>query len=210
MALDWNQEVSLATIMDIARPGKGGSKGSATIPTKTTMNLYQPETKTINLRKAVILLVLALILIGVFVKFGVIDQFAALSQKQAQLEEQQAILIKYAGSVEGYKEVQELYEAYVAQYGSDTPDAIAVLEMVEKRVMGKATVTGITLSGETLTLTMEDVSLETVGDLASDLEKEPTVKATNVMTATAQSEDTQKTVSTLVVTLVGTQGEEDK
>ena len=194
--------------MDIARPGKGGDKGSATIPTKTTMNLYQPEAKTINLRKAVILLVLALILIGVFVKFGIIDQFAALSQKQAQLEEQQTILIKASGSLEDYREVQELYEAYVAQYGSDTPDAIEVLDMVEKRVMSKATVTGITLSGETLTLTIEGVSLETVGDLASDLEKEPTVEATNVMAATAQSDDTQKTVSTLVVTLVGSQDEE--
>ena len=193
--------------MDLARSSRGGDKGTSKLPSKTTMNLYVEEARGINLRKAVIMLVLGLLLVGVFVKFGVIDPLSTLAAKQQQLTEQQNLLTKAAGSISDYAEIKELYEAYVVEYGTGVPDAIEVLDMVEQRVMGQATVTGITLSGQTLTLTIEGVSLETVGSLASNLEKEPMVQGTNVTSASTQ-DNVETTVSTLVVTLADAQGKE--
>ena len=208
MALDWSKEVSLSTIMDLARPGKGGGKGSAAIPTKTTMNLYQVERAKTNLRTAILAGVLVLVIVLAVVKFGVLDPLSTLSQKQAQLERQQQLLETIASGSSGYEEIKELYDAYVAEYGGNAVDAIEVLDMVEERVMGTATVSNITLSGTTLTLTIEGVSLQTVGDLASDVEKEAMVEATNVTSAATQNDSAEDTVATLVVTLVSQSEEE--
>ena len=208
MALDWNKEISLATIMDLARPGKGGGQGTGQVPSKTTMNLYQIERAKTNLRTAVLVGVLALVILAAFVKFGVLDPLGTLSAKQAQLERQQELLTKAAAGSEDFAEVKKLYDAYEAQYGSETIDAISVLDMVEQRVMGRATVSKIVLSDNTLTLTIEGVSLQTVGDLASEVEKEPMVQSTNVSSAATQEEGAENTVSTLVVTLVSQSEEE--
>ncbi|MBR3159481.1 MAG: hypothetical protein IKF14_10325 [Atopobiaceae bacterium] len=208
MALDWNQEVSLATIMDLVRPGQKGKKGGSGLPSKTTINLYQPEASTMNLRKAVLILVLSLVVLAAFLKFGVLDPLTTLSQKQAQLQQQQELLTKAASATKDYREVQELYNAYVAEYGSGAADAISVLDMVEKRVMGSAKVTGIVLADHTVTLTIEGVSLQTVGDLASDLEKDPMVLSTNVSKAATQNAGTEETSSTIVIMLAGAESKE--
>ena len=195
--------------MDLVRPGQKGNKGTGDLPSKTTINLYQPEASGMNLRKAVLTLILVLVVLVAFVKFGVLDPLATLSHKQAQLEQQQELLTKAAASTDGFRDVRDLYDAYVAKYGTGAPDAISVLDLVEKRVKSSAKVKGIVLSGQTLTRTIEGVSLQTVGDLASDLEKDPMVASTNVSKAATQKDSTGQTASTLVVTLVGLESEED-
>ena len=188
--------------MDLARPGKGGGQGASQIPSKTTMNLYQVEHAKTNLRTAVLVGVLVLVVLMAFVKFGVLDPLGTLSQKQAQLERQQQLLTKAAEGSGDYAEVKELYDAYEAEYGSEMIDAIAVLDMVEQRVMGRATISNIVLADNTVTLTLEGVSLQTVGELASEVEKEPMVRATNVSSAETKDNGAENTVSTLVVKLV--------
>ena len=188
--------------MDLARPGKGGRQGTAQVPSKTTMNLYQAERSKTNLRTAVLVGVLILVVMVAFVKFGVFDPLANLSQKQDLLARKQDQLAEAAMGSSDYAEVKELYEAYSTQYGTDVVDAIAVLDMVEGRVMSKATVSNIVLSGNTLTLTIEGVSLQTVGDLASEVEGEPMVTSTNVSSASTKDDSAENTISTLVVTLV--------
>ncbi|MBR3317870.1 MAG: hypothetical protein IKG21_08675 [Atopobiaceae bacterium] len=206
MALDWNKEISLSTILDLARPGRKKGAGSGSVPTKTTMNLYQGEQKSGDMRKHVLLAILGVVVALAFVKFGVLDQFDKLARKQAQLAEQQALLDELGGGVENYQEVFELYEAYVKEYGTGKNDVISVLELVEKDVMPAAHVTEIVLAENTLTLNLEGVSLETVGDLAKKLEKNDMVVRTSVTSAntkavSSQGGETQTSTSTIVVAL---------
>ena len=209
MALDWKKEIDLSTILGFVKKGKSGSKGGTELPTKTTMNLYQSEKQAANVRKIVLVGVLLLVCGAAFVKIGVLDQLSYLSQKEGELAEQQALVSRMSNAVGDYDEVAELYDAYVAKHGIDSTDAIAVLDLVERRVMGKATVSKIVYDKGVITLTIKGVSLQTVGDLASELEKEAMVASTHVTSASRQQADAADTESTLVVSLVASQGGEE-
>lgn len=210
MALDWNREINLTTVKNLIGRKKGGgsSVGPTSYPTKRTMNLYQGDAQSVDVRKYVLLGVLAAVVIVAFVKFGVIDQLGALNQKQYELEQQQMLLASATGNTSEYAQVKELYDAYTAQYGSSSIDAISVLDMIEQRVKPVAAVSSIVLSDGTLTLTLNNVPLNVVGDLAKDLENQPMVSGCHVTTASTQNVEGQNTVSTLVVTLNGAGGEE--
>lgn len=201
MALDWKQEINLSTITGLFKRGKGASAGSSALPTKTTMNLYQGDPKTTDIRKVVIVGVLLFAFIALFVKFGVLDQLARLSQKQGELAEQRMITESSKAAAMDYDEIKEVYDAYQARYGGSRVDAIAVLDMVEQLVMPAAQVTSIVFSDSTLTLTLYDVPLDTVGNIAKTLEGQSMVSAVNVTTASTHNAEGMNTVSTLVVTL---------
>lgn len=207
MALDWNKEVSLSTILGMVKKGKDSGAVSTDLPTKTTMNLYQTEKAATDLRKVILLGILGLVCLIAVVKFGVLDPLGELSQKQSNLAQQQAMLLEMSNPSSEYAEVAEEYAAYTAKFGTGATDAITVLNMVQDKVMNQATVTGIVLADSTLTLTIQGTSLETVGNLASELEKESIVLGTNVTTASTQKDKSADTTATLVVTLVGPQEE---
>ncbi len=202
MALDWNKNISLSTILDLVKKGdKGGKKASSEMPTKTTMNLIETEQSSSDVRKKVLIGILAAVVLIAFVKFGILDPFATLRTKQAELERQQAALAEMMGADGDYQDVAKLYEAYTKQYGNGSADAISLLDMVDQRVRPVAKVTQIVFADNTLTLTVEGASLQTVGDLASNLEKDPMVASTVVKSSETQQSASSTTVSTIVVVL---------
>lgn len=207
MALDWKQEISFKTVLDLAKSKKGPSSGNTEYPTKETMNLYQGDKKTTDIRKLVIVGVLFALFIALFVKFGVLDQMAKLSQKEAELAQEQRTASAMKTSTEEYNEIKELYDAYMVRYGENSTDAIAIMDMVEQHVMGQASVSAMVYSDNTLTLTLYNVPLDTVGNLAKDLEGQSMVSSVNVSTVTTQNIEGNNTVSTLVITLVGAESE---
>lgn len=208
MALDWKKNVSPSSVKGLFGKGGGVSAGSS-YPSKTTMNLYVGDTKTADVRKVAVAGVALALLIGLFVKFGVLDQLAMLSQRQGELAEQQLLVDSMDASLDEYAAVKEVYDSYMVRYGGGSADAISLLDMVEQHVMNTARVTSLVLSDGTLTLTLYDIPLDTVGDLAKDLENQDVVTSVNVSTATTQKAEGQNTVSTLVITLAGSGNEEE-
>ena len=208
MALDWNKEVSLGTILDVVRPKGDGSPGSSAYPSKTTMNLYQGDDKESDIRKVIVVGVLLFAAIAVFVKFGVLDQLSYLSQKEGELAHQQALVAAAKKGASNYDEIKESYDAFLAQYGSGSIDAIAVLDMIDQHVKNVAEVSSVTLSKGILTVTVSDVSLDTAGNLAKDLESQSMVENVNVSTANMKNKDGVVTDATLVISLVGAESEE--
>ncbi|MDO4538507.1 MAG: hypothetical protein Q4B54_10135 [Coriobacteriales bacterium] len=202
MALDWNQEVSLSSIKNILKKGKGASLGSGDLPSKTTMNLYQGEERTFDLRKLILAGILVLVVLIALLKFGVFDQLDALNRKQTELAEQQALAAAVKEGTTDYASVKEVYDAYTAHYGAVTHDAISILDLVEQHVMSITTVTKITLADNTLTLTLSNVPLDTVGNIAKDLENQTVVKSVNVTTAGTQNSGQNTVSATLVISLV--------
>jgi hypothetical protein len=207
MALDWKKEVKLGDLLPFLKGGKKSGGGSTTYPTKTTMNLYQGDVQTTDVRKVIVTAVLLTIGIALFVKFGVLDQIALVSQKEGELAQQKQIAMSLAQAYGDFDEVKELYDAYQARLGSAAVDIIAILDMVEDNVKKKADVSAIVIADGTLTLTLYNVPLDTVGDLAKELEGQDLVRRVNVSTATTQNAERQNTVSTLVVTLKGVESE---
>lgn len=209
MALDWKKQVSIKDIAAVFRKGKKGGQAKSGYPTKTTMNLYQGESHGTNYRKVIVTAILLVIGISLFVKFGVLDLITRVSEKEAELITQKQIAVTTLGATRDYSEVKTLYDAYEARLGGAAVDVIAVLDMVEKEVMKSAEVTSIVVSDGTLTLTLYNVPLNTVGDLAKSIEGQELVSSVNVSTATTQNADGQNTVSTLVISLVGVASEEE-
>ncbi|MBO7674981.1 MAG: hypothetical protein J6S63_08225 [Atopobiaceae bacterium] len=210
MALDWKKEISLGDVVSfLKKDKKPGGGGSSAYPTKTTMNLYQGDTQTTNVRKLVVTGIVLALAIVVFVKFGVLDQLARVSQKEGELAAQKQLAMTMTQAYGDFDEVKELYDAYEARLGSNALDIIAILDMVEQNVKTKADVTAIVVADGTLTLTLYNVPLDTVGDLAKQLEGQELVQAANVTTVTTQNAEGQNTVSTLVVTLVSAEGGEE-
>lgn len=209
MALDWKKQVSIKDIAAVFQKGKTGGQAKSGYPTKTTMNLYQGDHHTTNYRKVIITAILLAVGISVFVKFGVLDLITRVSEKEAELIAQKQIAVTTLGASRDYGEVKTLYDAYEARLGGAAVDVIAVLDMVEKDVMKRAEVTSIVISEGSLTLTLYNVPLDTVGDLAKSIEGRELVSSVNVSTATTQNADGQNTVSTLVISLVGVQSEEE-
>lgn len=208
MALDWNKNVNLSAITSRFKKGGKASADKVDYPTKRTMNLYQTAEKSTNVRTFVIVGVVVLVLGGLLVKFGVLDPLAAVAQKQEELATQQNLAMELSTSLNGYDDVKEAYDGYIARYGGDSTDAISVLDMIEKRVMPRASVSGIVIDGKTVTLTLEGATLETAGSIAKDLENQAVVERVNLATATNQKKEGEATSTTLVVSLIGSEDEE--
>lgn len=210
MALDWNKEINLSTLKNLFNRGKNAATGGGanTYPSKTTMNLYQGDQQTNDVKRVGIVAVLLAVAIAVFVKFGVVDQIALLSSKQAELAQQQGSLNSLVSATTDYEEIKEIYDAYLIRYGNTGIDAIEVLDMVEKDIMSASTVSSIVLSDGTLTLTLNDVTLNTVGDLAKKLENMDMVQSVNITSANTNKSDDLKAEATMVVTLVSNQSGE--
>ena len=202
MALNWNQEVSFASIKNLLTRKKGEDAPVTGYPTKTTMNLYQQDETKVRLSTIVLAGVLGLVVIVAIAKFGIIDPLSVVGAKEAELAHQQQLLAEASEGGAEYDEIAELYEGYQAVFSSSGIDAIAVLDMVEKVVKPKAQVSQITFSDYMLTLTLNDVPLDTVGNLAKEIEKQDMVASVNVSTATASKGESKKNVATLVITLV--------
>lgn len=72
MALDLKKEINFSEVL--GKFGRGSRGGSSAFPSKTTMNLYQGDEQTTDIRKVILVGVLLTIGIALFVKFGVLDQ----------------------------------------------------------------------------------------------------------------------------------------
>lgn len=202
MALNWNQEVSIASIKKLFTRKKGDDAPVTGYPTKTTMNLYQVDETKVRLSTVVLAAVLGLVVIVAVLKFGILDPLTVVGAKQAELERQQQLLAEASAGTADYAEITELYEGYQTLFASKGIDAIAVLDLVERVVKPTAKVSQITFSDYMLTLTLNDVPLDTVGTLAKQLETQSMVQSVNVSTATTTKGEGRNTIATLVITLV--------
>ncbi len=208
MALDWKKEINLSFITSRLKKGGNSGGGNVDYPTKRTMNLYQTSEKSMDVRSIVIGGVIALVVGALLVKFGVLDPLTAVAQKREELAVQQSTAQELSASLSNYGDIKEAYDGYMTRYGGDSTDAISILNMVEKLVMPKASVSGIVIDGGTVTLTLEGATLETAGSIAKDLEGQSVVERVNVAAASNQKKEGETSTTTLVVTLVGSEDKE--
>lgn len=195
MALDWNKEIDFSALR------RGGSSDSD-YPSKTAMNLYQREGVTLSRGQALRYGILLVAFIALFTYFAVYTPLNAVSQKQAELSRAQAALAPISQQVSNYDAVQQEYNSYARATNSSGIDAAGVLNMIETQVKPKCTVGQITLKDTTLTLTLSDVSLDTVGSIVQDLGTQSGVSNVSVATAkTNQQDDSSGVVATLSITL---------
>ncbi len=199
MALDWSKEVSFSGL------GKGKSRANAAYPSKTFMNLMAEDKKQTEVRKTVLGGILLLLLVIAFAKYGVYDFYDRVNQKQAELSQLQSTERLLASQLVEYDDVLAEYKAYESSRLSvdeDTVSAADALALVDKYIAPHARIASIDLRGNTMSLSLADITLDAAGSLVSTLNAQPIVANVTVSTATTTSQTGSSDVLvTMAVTL---------
>ena len=86
MALDWNKEISFSGLK------KRTPKPKDEYPSKTYMNLAVSEKSTFDIRNNIPAIIILVVVVALFLKFGVFDFYARIDAKQAELNSRQQVL----------------------------------------------------------------------------------------------------------------------
>ena len=198
MALDWNKEISFSGLRK-ARP-----KQSDAFPTKTYMNLAVADRKSVELKKTVPFAVILVVLVALFLKFGVFDFVTGVQAKQAELANRQQTLSQLESQLAGYDGVLAEYSSYVsARLGDDgttvpTLDALALVDTIVRPV---ASVSSLNYDSNQLTLMLANASLSSLGDLLNRLYEQPIVSNVSVSNATTTQSNTGDVLTAMTITL---------
>lgn len=198
MALEWGKDIS------IGKKEGSGKKKAQTYPSKTYINLMPTAAGPSNVGRNVLVGLLLLVLVAAFVKFGVVDFYAKVSDKQAELATQRQQLSAVEGKLSSYEDVVAEFEGYevasIASAGMPM-NAVEVLNLADQCVLPYADVSALSLKEDALQLSLTNTSLDNLGQLSSVLEARPEVKSVVVSTASTKQDAAGGTSATVTVTL---------
>lgn len=175
-------------------------------PTKTTMNLAQHEQSQLELtRRTLIEGLLLILLVVLFIKFGIVDLTSKASAANSEVADIQQQIDATNAQMGDYDKVYAEYQKYSYGYLDDREssyvDRIDAIDLVESKVMSVGSVESITITDNTMSVTISGVTLEQVSALVSSLESSDMVADVTVDTASTQTEGTQQVSASLVITL---------
>lgn len=156
-------------------------------PDKTTINLVVRE-RTINSPSRIVPLFLAAALaVGLFCKFGVVDQLGRVARAQSELSALQTRAGELSAYTAGFTEVQDRFNRYSSDWMTDEEkalvDRLEVLALIDRYFFGSAAVQRFSMSGSALSVDISGVTLEGTSLLVSELESSPIVAGVAVYTA---------------------------
>lgn len=188
---------------DLKNAGPGKNKSA--YPEKTYINLVQIDKRTLDIRRSIPTAIAAVIIIALFAKFGVIDFYDRMYSKQSELAAQVSQLDTLNHQLENYNTVLEEYEGYKSMSlaeGGLAVDALDALRLVDTFIAPVGNISTLSLTGDTLSLSLTDVSLDSVGQLASLLRGQEMVKDVSVSTASTRSADREGVTAAMTIKLV--------
>ena len=201
MALDWSKQVSFSGLK------KRSPKAKVEYPEKTYMNLVVQEKKKVNIRGDLPKILILVVIVALVLKFGIFDFYARVDAKQAELNAQQRTLSELTTELANYDAVVQEYEGYesmsIASDGLQV-NALDALNLVDRFIMPSARVASLSLSGNTLSLNLTEITLDGVGQLVSTLYEQPMVANVSVSTAATQQTASEDVTAAMVITLVPT------
>lgn len=177
-------------------------------PTKTTINLAESNQAPRHLGRDLALFVLALMVIALFAKFGVIDVMGAASAASAKVTSAQAQLDDLEAGNADYSALQERYDSFAVN--SLTAEELSlsdrkdVLALLENTVASTADLQTVVISGNVVELQFANASLDDVSRVVASLESDPLVAGVSVSTAKTDKHD--DVVSTVTILLMGAYG----
>lgn len=181
-------------------------RGKAPVyPTKTSINLVDTDKRRSNLVSQLALFAIALVLIGVFAKFAVIDPLAAGMASSGEVTAAQDRLDELTAANANYAELNEQYERYVVpgltEEEQNIVDRDVILDLLQQKVMDVGFLSSVRVTGNTAAVTCLGADLNQVASLVEDLERDERVS--HVTVSTAQGEDDSGTSATIQIAFKG-------
>ena len=178
-------------------------KDALVIPSKKTMNFVHHQS-SFNPKKVIPIVLVLIIIIGVFVNIGIMDQldkktaaYGALAQKQEQLAAVNAKLT-------GYDELAQQYGRYSYGWMNDSEvnmvSRMDVLALVEEEITRAAVVENLAVNNNVLTLNIHGITLEQASGMVKSLEASPLVTSATVYNAVAADGETASIFMSIILT----------
>lgn len=166
------------------------------MPNKRFINLAAENTRRINWVLAVPAMLLVIAAAAVFAKLAVLDRMEVAERERRQLAELQSAWQESMRQLEDYAAVQEQYAHYtfsgMTEEELHRADRVEVMRMLRRTAYPRAEVTGWSLSGNDLTLTVRCPTLQDVNILVQRLSEELMVEYCAVSTAATERQQREQ------------------
>lgn len=157
------------------------------MPTKRSINLIVVDESKIELKKAIPLIIIIVVLAVLFSKFLVIDRINEVNQATARVSQLRSDLDTMNAAIQTFGELQEKYAHYtysgMTAEEMERVDRVSVMELAETIFASGNQANSWSLSGNILTAEVVGDTLEDLNKLAEKLEENPIVDRCAITTA---------------------------
>lgn len=173
-----------------SKPKSAKAKVSAAAPTKKTMN-FSHHVSSFDLRKMMPAIIVIVIVICLFAKFGIIDQLSKKTSAFAELSDIQTQQEVLNAKLKDYPELEKQYGRY--SYGwmneaeASLVDPMEVYKLIESKVMDAAVIQNFAVNGNVITMNMSGITLKEASAVVKDLESSDMVDSAYVYSAEAEN-----------------------
>lgn len=170
-------------------------------PTKTVMNLTYKEDKTTGPATVLFYLAIALLVVLVVGKFGVLDIVQEVSSLEQHIADMDSQVQTMMAATENYNAVKGEYNRYTQGYlqdGEKPLDRLVLLDMLEETVFAKSNMESTSIVDDCIFINYTGLNLEETSALVKELEEYKWVKDVTVQSASLSSNDRSgiETIST--------------
>lgn len=173
-----------------SKPKSAKAKVSAAAPTKKTMN-FSHHVSSFDLRKMMPAIIVIVIVIGLFAKFGIIDQLSKKTSAFAELSDIQTQQDVLNAKLKDYPELEKQYGRYSYGWMSEDEvslvDRMEVYKLIESKVMDAAVIENFAVNGNVITMNMRGITLKEASAVVKDLESSDMVDSAYVYSAEAEN-----------------------
>ena len=176
--------------LELKSKPKTKNKVNAAAPSKKTMN-FSRHVSSFDLRKMAPYLIVIVIVLALFAKFGFIDQLSKKSDAYAQLADIQSQQEMLDLKLKDYPELEKQYGRYSYGWMSEDEvslvDRMEVYKLIESKVMDAAVIENFAVNGNVITMNMRGITLKEASAVVKDLESSDMVDSAYVYSAEAEN-----------------------
>lgn len=173
-----------------SKPKSAKAKVSTAAPTKKTMN-FSHHVSSFDLRKMMPAIIVIVIVIALFAKFGIIDQLSKKTSAFAELSDIQTQQDVLNAKLKDYPELEKQYGRYSYGWMSEDEvslvDRMEVYKLIESKIMDAAVIENFAVNGNVITMNMRGITLKEASAVVKDLESSDMVDSAYVYSAEAEN-----------------------
>ena len=176
--------------LELKSKPKTKNKVNAAAPSKKTMN-FSRHVSSFDLRKMAPYLIVIVIVLALFAKFGFIDQLSKKADAYAQLADIQSQQEMLDLKLKDYPELEKQYGRY--SYGWMSEDEVSLVDrmeiysLIESKIMDAAVIEDFAINGNVITMNIRGITLIQASAVVKDLESTPMVDSAYVYSAEAEN-----------------------
>ena len=193
-----------------SKPKSAKAKVSAAAPTKKTMN-FSHHVSSFDLRKMMPAIIVIVIVIALFAKFGIIDQLSKKTSAFAELSDIQTQQDVLNAKLKDYPELEKQYGRYSYGWMTDTEaslvDRMDVLDILENTIYPVAHIQDFAVNNNILAVNISGLTLDQTSALVQQLEDHPLISSVSVYSATSEDPTSQAKIAMTIILEKG--GEEN-